>query len=363
MSVGPLVASILYRKTGHDLEVDINFFDCIVINNITSPAFGMSTFWLLYIFISALCFNEPKITKQVAKVERQNSDEAKEISRSLSEMNVNIKTTYAVSDPFKGTDPHKIIPKHKDSNFQQKIKKKDFTFFADMFRLCNQVIQNAPLSITLGLLCFVQFTYEVLISSCPLVTKIYFGWNPDSAGFAIASLSILVLPAMVFIDRLSTPTSERKILKQCLMIIAVSSFSFVNLRPFLEMIWSILYMFIPHTQLGPPSNFGKIPYECYQYIAALTVTFMGTIVLESALTGLMSKSTSPKLNKAYLNCGFIATIIGNIGRITADVLILVVGSTHQSFGSDYINLLYSPIMITSLFGILIVRKYYNHLVV
>ena len=46
----------------------------------------------------------------------------------------------------------------------------------------------------------------------------------------------------------------------------------------------------------------------------------------------MSKASSPKLNKSFLNCGLLATLIGTLGRITGDALITFAGRMRNQAG-------------------------------
>jgi len=54
---------------------------------------------------------------------------------------------------------------------------------------------------------------EVLISSCSMVCRRYFGWHGSTAGLIIASLGALVLPADFVVEKASHVFSERKIMK------------------------------------------------------------------------------------------------------------------------------------------------------
>jgi hypothetical protein len=62
----------------------------------------------------------------------------------------------------------------------------------------------------------------------------------------------------------------------------------------------------------------EFPYDWstgrYVYIAFLSLTFMGTIILEGIDTSLMAKVTPAKLNSAFINSGLLATLIGTLGK-------------------------------------------------
>lgn len=67
--------------------------------------------------------------------------------------------------------------------------------------------------ITLLLFCYIEMADEVLISSCSMICRRYFGWHGSSAGLLIASLGALVLPADFVVERASHVLSERRIMK------------------------------------------------------------------------------------------------------------------------------------------------------
>jgi hypothetical protein len=54
---------------------------------------------------------------------------------------------------------------------------------------------------------------EILLSSCAMVCKRYFLWNGSIAGYILAALGSLVLPADFIVDRASRFYEERFIIK------------------------------------------------------------------------------------------------------------------------------------------------------
>lgn len=65
---------------------------------------------------------------------------------------------------------------------------------------------------TITLFGFIEMADEVLISSCSMVVRRYFDWHGNVAGFLIASLGALVLPAHFVVEKAVHYYSERKIL-------------------------------------------------------------------------------------------------------------------------------------------------------
>jgi len=86
-------------------------------------------------------------------------------------------------------------------------------FLDQVFAIYKLIFENAALPVTLYLFAFIELVDEVLISSCSMVVHRYFGWKGSTAGFLIASLGSLVLPADFFVERMSHVYSERKIMK------------------------------------------------------------------------------------------------------------------------------------------------------
>jgi hypothetical protein len=74
-------------------------------------------------------------------------------------------------------------------------------------------VKSPGLSATLLIFCFIELADEVLISSCSMVVRRYFGWHGAAAGFLIAALGALVLPANFVVENCSHQVSERRILK------------------------------------------------------------------------------------------------------------------------------------------------------
>jgi hypothetical protein len=75
------------------------------------------------------------------------------------------------------------------------------------------IFRNPALPVTLFLFGYIEMICEVLISSCAMVSKRYFGWDGSVPGYLIASLGALVLPAHFVVERASRTYEERVIMK------------------------------------------------------------------------------------------------------------------------------------------------------
>ena len=223
MGIGPLVAAILENVFGTDMLVDVRLAwlprGGIIVNHITSPAIVMSVLWLLELVAIVLLFQEP---------DRINGGGGRGGSSSA-EKNVNSTTNYSngiheptTSLPNYGStaslekledkcdeEQHWLL----DSDDGKLHTKPGNTVRDQVLAIYQLVFANAALPVTLYLFAFIEMVDEVLISSCSMVVHRYFGWKGSVAGFLIASLGSLVLPADFFVERMSHVHSERKIMK------------------------------------------------------------------------------------------------------------------------------------------------------
>jgi hypothetical protein len=84
--------------------------------------------------------------------------------------------------------------------------------------------------VTLYLFSFIELVGEVLISSCSMIVLRYFNWHGSRAGFIIASLGGLVLPAHFIVEHTSRHFSEREILKASIIFVFCSIIAICNLE-------------------------------------------------------------------------------------------------------------------------------------
>jgi len=259
------------------------------------------------------------------------------------------------------------------------------------------IFDNAALPITLYLFAFIELVDEVLISSCSMVVHRYFGWSGSTAGFLIASLGSLVLPADFIVERMSHVHSERKIMKvseQCqrqslrhpvssdhltifhetflikysLVFLSVCMFGILN--------YEGLIMDLIGTVEGEEASIGDAEIKSYLnkkgefyydwrvgryvYMFFLSAIFMGTIVLEGVDTSLMSRVTPPSLNDTFINCGLLATLIGTVGRVSGDSIITIGALVDKNVFTDFVNATFFFLIPLTLIGYVLVIRYYKH---
>mmetsp|Transcript_13898 Transcript_13898/g.26167 ORF Transcript_13898/g.26167 Transcript_13898/m.26167 type:complete len:1367 (+) Transcript_13898:71-4171(+) len=194
MSVGPLLAALLVTFVAPDYEEDFNvpFIGGVAFNHISAPGFLMAALWFCQLFAVMFGFSEP---------DRINSSHG------------------ASSSPVK-----------KDSKKEKEVAgaHEQASCFSGVREVCMLVFRNPALPVTLFLFGYIEMICEVLISSCAMVSKRYFGWDGSVPGFLIASLGALVLPAHFVVERASRSYEERVIMKNSVIFIILSLFGIMN---------------------------------------------------------------------------------------------------------------------------------------
>jgi len=237
------------------------------------------------------------------------------------------------------------------------------------------MFQNPGLPVTLALFCYIEMADEVLISSCAMATKRYFGWHGSTAGLIIASLGALILPADFLVERASHRFSERKIMKGAVLFIIIMLLGILNYEGMIydifgvseEMVGEDLTVVVNQTLAGVLNQRGEIPYDWKfgrsAYIFFLSAAFMGTIILEGVDTSLMAKVTPAKLNTAFLNSGLLATLVGTLGRVFADLLITLSAMLDVYTLVDFANATFLPLLFLAIGGYYLVKLNYKHFLV
>jgi hypothetical protein len=220
MGVGPLVAGILEKVFGTDMQVDIPTAFVpgggMIINHITSPALVMSILWFLEFLAICFFFQEPDRINGSSGHGSGNKSAiyASSNGNGLHEhtgKSTNYGSTSSLKELDDGDDEEKNWLLKSDDGIPHK--KPGNTFRDEVIAIYKLVFANAALPVTLYIFAFIELVDEVLISSCSMVVHRYFGWKGSVAGFLIASLGSLVLPADFFVERMSHVHSERKIMK------------------------------------------------------------------------------------------------------------------------------------------------------
>lgn len=344
MSIGPLLAAILDITSGRDTDVDLQLGRLgIVFNNTTSPGFLMAFLWATEMMAVFLFFREPDRIKTMSNESRKDASNSPEVGDNSREVE---------SAPLFSTAWSEV-------------------------KTVSALISNNPaLPITLLLFAYIELVDEVLISSCSMVVRRYFGWHGSTAGFLIASLGALVLPSHFVVERASRYYEERSIMKWSVLFIFAGLIGIFNYQGFVgdtigivEVEWEDITNsstdgnnstdpIIVQESQAPAYDWGA---GVYVYLIFLCAIFMGTIVLEGVDTSLMSKVTPAKLNDTFINCGLLATLVGTVGRVLGDGLITVSALIDYLVFTDFLNDTFFPMIPLALLGYWAVRRYFKQL--
>eukprot|EP00557_Chaetoceros_sp_GSL56_P005250 CAMPEP_0176505870 /NCGR_PEP_ID=MMETSP0200_2-20121128/16735_1 /TAXON_ID=947934 /ORGANISM="Chaetoceros sp., Strain GSL56" /LENGTH=1187 /DNA_ID=CAMNT_0017905473 /DNA_START=36 /DNA_END=3600 /DNA_ORIENTATION=+ len=194
MSFGPLLAALLVTFVAPDFEEDFDlpFIGGVAFNHVSAPGFLMAALWFCQLMAVVLSFSEP---------DRINSSHGES------------------SSPVKKDDkkPRGAAGAQENDSCLSQVRE-----------VIMLVFRNPALPVTLFLFGYIEMICEVLISSCAMVSKRYFGWDGSVPGFLIASLGALVLPAHFVVERASRSYEERVIMKFSIIFIILSIFGTIN---------------------------------------------------------------------------------------------------------------------------------------
>jgi len=225
MSIGPLFAAILHNVAGFDAKVDINLpvIGGIIINHVTAPGFLMMLLWFVEMVCLLLFFSEPdRINGAGYKGDESRfvsddgylSDSGAQQPRQADYGSLS-KLQNVAKESFSTNSERDVLIEHK----REFSVEANLSIWNQMKRINQLIFQNPSLPITLLIFAYIELADEVLISSCSMVCHRYFSWPGSKAGFLIASLGALVLPAHYVVERASRTYEERVILKVSLRFI------------------------------------------------------------------------------------------------------------------------------------------------
>ena len=319
MSVGPLLAGIIDVSAGRDFSIDLNIMGGLVYNNLTAPGYLMSALWFLQLLFLKYFFLEPKIIRQSGK--SSNIDDRTKLERSSSDIRVDLKEAYASSG--------KIYQENNDpiesSSVQQRQR---YTVFREFPRIWRIIKRTKSIFVALLVYFFIELIDEVIISSCSIITFEYFDWKPISSGLMVTSLGILVLPATLFAELLSNSYLERQLMLVSLIIVTISLFGLLNFGTLAQSLLDLGQLLL-NDKASDGSTAVNESYDwnggVYQYVVAGSLSFMGTLFLESVVMSLMSKACPAKLHRGFMKLGLLAATVGTFGRITGDIIVVMAG--------------------------------------
>ncbi|KAL7486520.1 hypothetical protein ACHAW6_012115 [Cyclotella cf. meneghiniana] len=339
MSIGPLIAAILDMSAGRDEKIDVQIHlpgspegSGLVFDHVTMPGFLMAFLWGMQVLSVFFLFDEP---------ERINSSEGGRDAQSERNDGIEIAQYGSISS----------------SHEQQENISKRSSVYGETMALFRVILSNMAFPVTLYLFACIELSGEVLISSCSMIVRRYFHWHGSRAGFIIASLGALVLPAHFIVERASRSYSERQILKYSILFVMFSCVAICNLEGLaLDFIGLVLQRI---KQKGPTakrlkkvvtlaSDHGEFPYDwgagSYVYLTFLSAIFIGSIIMEGVNTSLMSKTAPAALNDSFVNMGLLATLVGTLGRVVGDSMITISAFIGKSPLYDFVSVTFLPLL-------------------
>lgn len=202
MSIGPLIAGILDMTAGRDYRVDLPLpftpVGGLVWNDVTAPGFVMAVLWAVQLIFLIFLFDEPhRINTEMVDAAVADEDHDSE----------DRKTSQKVHDYGSMASSDEISVSGKPVQCMG-----PGDFWREIQSTWKLIFSNPGLPITLLIFSYIEMADEVIISSCSMVVRRYFGWHGSAAGFFIASLGALVLPAHFVVEIASRYYSERRIL-------------------------------------------------------------------------------------------------------------------------------------------------------
>ena len=214
---------------------------------------------------------------------------------------------------------------------------------------------NVAIPVTLAVIVFVRTAHEILFSSCPLVTDMYFHWRGGRVSLLLGALSFMVFPIGFISEKISRRFDERTIIKRSLFITLMGLLVMVN--------WGSVVNLAAHLQ----TLFQNTPYKVHQYdwvfgvlqyVVGISISFTGVATMEPAILSLMSKVAPITLKSVVINCGNIVTVLSLVANIIGDLFIVLVGLSHRLINADILNSLAVPLLAACIASAYIVRRHF-----
>jgi len=145
------------------------------------------------------------------------------------------------------------------------------------------------ITIEVGIILFIYLVnktgQEMVVSSIPTLTGQMFQWNSDNAGFFMAAMGALVLPANIYLSSF-TSIDDRTM---------VPYLSYLSLASILLLIDTNLFDYSP-----------------FQYILGSSLLFAFLNALEGVIMSLLSKVVPPELAKGTFNSGLLVHLFQSL---------------------------------------------------
>lgn len=266
MAAGPAIASFLHFVTpGPNNALSLYW----QVEN--SPGWFMMGLWTLYLVMTALYFRDPPKRKMPAVQ-----------STAVVEM------TVGEQKPLLSTTAKTVSSES----------------LASETSVVQSLFLNVPVMITFFIYFVLKLVLEAVLSSCSMLTSFYFDWDPSVAGFYLAGLGLLMLPANVVVSLLARRFDDRELIVALQVVMLASCLGILKMSD---------------------------QYSVPQYIIASLVAFISTNALEGPNMSLLSKTIPSRWSQGIINVGLLATEAGTAGRAVGDVLLSAFGSNGLEY--------------------------------
>ena len=293
MSCGPAIASLLSAMTFSP--------ESMLWTEETAPGWIMLSLWLAFLLLFSFYFEEP---------DRAHLSSVSRATPSLELASKNDEKIHLLENGGSSS-------KHDDGESKTKKEK----------------VQTVVVIMTLWIYFVLKLVLESLLSSCPTVTKYFFGWNSSKAGAFLAFLGLLMFPANMGVARLSYYYEDKELIRSFMIAILCGCVGIIAYSP-------------QH-------------YSVVQYIVFGVCIFIATNALEGPNMSLLSKTIPKSWARGTFNSGFLATEAGTAARSIGDVLISL-GAVNGVSGM--LNYIFLQMFCLALITVLLVHKYYDRLV-
>ena len=217
MSIGPLLAALLDIYAGRDAHVDLHLpsilpLGGIIFDHVTSPGFVTAALWFLQFLALIFVFQEPTRIHTESGQSVDTTLSQRDSDRSLdAKVKATLESVGVQMSEDQDDEETALLGANKDRG--QRHESPWTRTMSDLDTLRKQVFGNMALPVTLLIFGFVELADEILISSCSMVARRYFGWHGSTAGFIVASLGALVLPAHFIVEKAAQHFEERFIIR------------------------------------------------------------------------------------------------------------------------------------------------------
>ena len=190
MSIGPLIAAILDDTAGRDFLIDLHLpftpAGGIIFNSVTSPGFVMAIFWfleflfLLFFFVEPDRINGAEDDNGTKSTDSETTSLIKTDSGSMDDraMRNDLMTSSDLLEEISDSDSN--------DSFHPKIKNHVKGYWDEIASVFPLLVINRGLPVTFLVFCYIELADEVLIASCSMIVRRYFGRNASTAGYLVA---------------------------------------------------------------------------------------------------------------------------------------------------------------------------------